>query len=636
MKKFFLLTIALFSALVMNATTTVVLSANADGTGDIEIQPGSTTTAYIYMNSDELFAGYQAKLKLPEGLNIVYSDEDDDWAVYNGSIVPKKMTLTLAQKSSGFQILQYNTSNLTYKQTCGDIIEIHLTADANFSGGNATLSENIFARTNATKVQPSDYTCYISKKKVLATGISLSQANATINIGEHISLSATVLPSDANQNVTWTSSNTSVARVANGMVYGVSKGSAVITATTTDGTNLSATCNVRVLDPNGDTDISQYSNIIYIKNQDVYTGSQVEIPVYLKNTAALTGFQFDLDLPAGMTVAEEDGDYLVDLATDRTSYKKHSISCRPQADGTMRVVCISLNGATFAGNDGVVAYVTVNVPKNMLEGEYFVEVNNMEATTTLGNMYTVDCCRSTLTVVMRGDVNNDNRVSVTDAACTVSIILGTELPSWNKNAADVTDDGSITVADVAGIVNIVLNGGYAAKAEDADYSAPNVALSQEVNNIALAVSSNANEFIAMQFDVRTIADMTEVASALRTQKHIMSMEQIQNGLYRVVIYSAGNNAFAGANGTVANLVFDESAEGSYNVAIENMELVRSDLSTAHPASIMFNANFAAPTGINDIANSTELTTGAYNLNGVSVNENYKGIVVKNGKKFIVK
>lgn len=83
-----------------------------------------------------------------------------------------------------------------------------------------------------------------------ATGISLD--NATLNLtaaGQTATLTATVTPEDAtDKTVTWTSSNTAVATVNNnGLVTAVGDGTTTITATTNDGTNLTATCEVTIV-----------------------------------------------------------------------------------------------------------------------------------------------------------------------------------------------------------------------------------------------------------------------------------------------------------------------------------------------------------------------------------------------------
>ncbi|MDV3426905.1 MAG: Ig-like domain-containing protein [Bacillota bacterium] len=60
---------------------------------------------------------------------------------------------------------------------------------------------------------------------------------------------ATVLPSNAtNKNVTWSSSNTNIATVSNGLVSGVSQGNVRITVTTVDG-NYTAYCDITITPP---------------------------------------------------------------------------------------------------------------------------------------------------------------------------------------------------------------------------------------------------------------------------------------------------------------------------------------------------------------------------------------------------
>lgn len=85
---------------------------------------------------------------------------------------------------------------------------------------------------------------------VYAESIELNKIETTLVIGQIETLSATILPATASQSVTWSSSDTSVATVdANGVVTAVTAGSATITATTLDGSNLSASCNVTVNEP---------------------------------------------------------------------------------------------------------------------------------------------------------------------------------------------------------------------------------------------------------------------------------------------------------------------------------------------------------------------------------------------------
>ena len=90
--------------------------------------------------------------------------------------------------------------------------------------------------------------CTITVKGILVNTLSLNTGSAELVIGESISLVPIVLPDNAtNQKLEWSSSDDGVAKVSDGIVTAVSQGDAVITAKTTDGSNLSATCNIKVV-----------------------------------------------------------------------------------------------------------------------------------------------------------------------------------------------------------------------------------------------------------------------------------------------------------------------------------------------------------------------------------------------------
>ncbi len=71
---------------------------------------------------------------------------------------------------------------------------------------------------------------------VEVASVSLDQDTATISEGEEVTLSAVIAPANAtNKAVRWSSNDNAVATVENGVVTGVSAGTAVITVTTVDG-----------------------------------------------------------------------------------------------------------------------------------------------------------------------------------------------------------------------------------------------------------------------------------------------------------------------------------------------------------------------------------------------------------------
>ena len=79
-----------------------------------------------------------------------------------------------------------------------------------------------------------------------ATGVTLDTTTEKMTVGDEVTLEATVAPENAtNKNVTWTSSDETVAIVANGVVTAVGAGTATITVTTEDG-GFTAECTVTV------------------------------------------------------------------------------------------------------------------------------------------------------------------------------------------------------------------------------------------------------------------------------------------------------------------------------------------------------------------------------------------------------
>jgi uncharacterized protein YjdB len=76
--------------------------------------------------------------------------------------------------------------------------------------------------------------------------VSLDRTSATLTEGEELTLTATINPDNAsNKNVTWTSSDSSVASVTDGKVTALKAGSATITVKTEDGAK-TACCEVKV------------------------------------------------------------------------------------------------------------------------------------------------------------------------------------------------------------------------------------------------------------------------------------------------------------------------------------------------------------------------------------------------------
>lgn len=86
-----------------------------------------------------------------------------------------------------------------------------------------------------------------TEEEVKATEIKLNQETCALTEGETVTLRATVIPKTAEQKVTWKSENEKIATVSDaGKVTALAAGTTTITAATTDGTKLTASCKLTV------------------------------------------------------------------------------------------------------------------------------------------------------------------------------------------------------------------------------------------------------------------------------------------------------------------------------------------------------------------------------------------------------
>ena len=151
----------------------------------------------------------------------------------------------------------YNTPNITVKDANNNSFVIYKAPLTKVSGEwPIAVGDTITSVTGVLTVNiKNNVTTYRMNCKaaddidttVFVTGVTLDKTSQNLTVGGTVDLVATVAPSNAtNQDVTWTSSNTAVATVANGKVTAVAPGTATITVTTADGSK-TATCTITVV-----------------------------------------------------------------------------------------------------------------------------------------------------------------------------------------------------------------------------------------------------------------------------------------------------------------------------------------------------------------------------------------------------
>ena len=159
-------------------------------------------------------------------------------------------------KSSDTKVATVSSNGTVTAKTAGSAT-ITATADGKSTTIKVTVTEakstNSGTKTNSDSGSSSDSTPTTpstpeTPTTIAVTGVSLNKTALTLTVGGNETITATVAPSDAtNKTVTWSSSNSSVAKVENGKITAVASGTATITVTTADGSK-TATATVTVKD----------------------------------------------------------------------------------------------------------------------------------------------------------------------------------------------------------------------------------------------------------------------------------------------------------------------------------------------------------------------------------------------------
>lgn len=180
---------------------------------NIAVQGGILTDNSIYEGRLSL-TGYDERSGVKEVT--LYVEADGTWT--------QKNDVLISGEASGSYYIEPVSTDMIYRLAVTDM------------AGNETIYENI--------------TLKAKEENVYVTDISLSESSISLKKEDTFQLIATISPEDAlNQKLEWTSTDIGVAKVdETGNITAVAEGSATITVTATDGSGVSASCEVTVTD----------------------------------------------------------------------------------------------------------------------------------------------------------------------------------------------------------------------------------------------------------------------------------------------------------------------------------------------------------------------------------------------------
>lgn len=491
----------------------------------------------------------------------------------------------------------------------------------------------------------------------LVTSVTLDQKTLTLKKGQTATLKATVKPDDAtNKTVAWSSSDTSIATVKDGVVRGVGNGKATIIATSTDGTNLADSAIVTVYAPVNDT--------IVLKDTTTLKNKTIMYPVYLNNEDPVCSFQLDVNLPDGIDIAKNSkGKYDIQFAGRQED--THSITSNKISTGAVRVIAFSIANDNFSGKSGALINIPITIG-DVTKGDYNISIRNIVLADASEKEYYCQDANGVIHVndVIMGDANSDGKVSLADVNSTVNYIAEKPSGSFCFAAADMNNNGIINVSDVNAIVNVLAEVKMPASAKKNFLATANEVTTNDkmyCSNITVAPGKtatlpvnleNRGKYCSFQFDILLPKGITvdstvnqsgkvRYSASLVTSRcvdHSLTSNLIRGNRYRVIVFSLSNTDVEGANGPVVNIKLkaeEDAAEGDYTLKMERVVLATADEKEYYPADSESTVTVSANTGVNSISIDPS-SVKVYDLQGRKVNKPTQGVYIINGKKVVIK
>lgn len=491
----------------------------------------------------------------------------------------------------------------------------------------------------------------------LVTSVTLDQKTVTLKKGQTVTLKPTVKPDDAtNKTVVWSSSDTSIATVKDGVVRGIGNGKATIIATSTDGTNLSDSAIVTVYAPVNDT--------IVLKDTTTLKNKTIMYPVYLNNEDPVCSFQLDVYLPDGMDIAKNSkGKY--DIQFVGRQEDTHSITSNKISTGAVRVIAFSIANDNFSGKSGALINIPITIG-DVTKGDYNISIRNIVLADASEKEYYCQDANGVIHVndVIMGDANSDGKVSLADVNSTVNYIAEKPSGSFCFAAADMNNNGIINVSDVNAIVNVLAEVKTPASAKKNFLATANEVTTNDkmyCSNITVAPGGtatlpvnleNSGKYCSFQFDILLPKGITvdstvnqsgkvRYSASLVTSRcvdHSLTSNLIRGNRYRVIVFSLSNTDVEGANGPVVNIKLKaekDAAEGDYTLKMERVVLATADEKEYYPADSESTVTVSANTGVNSISIDPS-SVKVYDLQGRKVNKPTQGVYIVNGKKVVIK
>ena len=197
----------------------------------------------------------------------------------------------------------------------------------------------------------------------------------------------------------------------------------------------------------------------YIEDFTVTPGETRDVSILLDNEIAYTAFQADLYLPEGLTIEQEDDEYIFDLTSRKA--RDHNIASQVQMDGAIRVMSYSPGIKAYSGNSGPLVTFSVIADEDF-KGPAYIQMKTILLITASGQEIPFADEQCTVTISsssINGDVDGNGHVDIDDVTAMNGYILNGNATGIDTSAADCDGDGKINIDDLTFLIDMLLSGG---------------------------------------------------------------------------------------------------------------------------------------------------------------------------------
>ena len=422
-----------------------------------------------------------------------------------------------------------------------------------------------------------------------AESLTFDVEEKSISVGETFTLTPNVQPEEASPRLTWESSDPAVAHVdENGHVEGITSGTADITATTTDGSNLTATCHVTVIKYVSSIELNEDEMTLFAGETKKLIATVIPMDATNRTLAWTSTDEAVATVEDGIVTARSKGSAsIIATSTDGSNIQAVChVTVGAQAESlTFDVEEKTINvGETFTlvpnvqpegasprltwkSSDPAVAYVDGN---GRVEG-FKTGTADITATTTDGSDLTATCRVTVIRYVSSIDLNEDEMTLFAGETRTLTATVNPTDATNRKLAWTSTDEAVATVED--GTVTARGNGSATVVATSTDGSniqaVCRVTVTTPVGSIEL--SETQMEMRPGDFKVLTATVLPESASdnTLAWSSSAPEVADVQNGI--ILAYSNGTALVTAAATDGSGVTATCEVTVSNTVGIDDMQ-----------------------------------------------------------------